>query len=365
MNRRHLRRALVPALLSGAGLILSSCGISLQSLPKIGAMSGPSYTITADFSNVVNLPADAQVRVGSFQVGQVSDIGLSHFVAVVKMKIKDSVKLPVGTTASIAFDTPLGDDYVVLTLPTARTASSTSYLANGATLSQLGQPAPSVEDTFAALGALLNGGGINQLQTIISQTDLALDGNQQQLRALINDLDSTVSSLADNTPAIDSALQAMAKLATTLHQGQSAITTGLESLGPAAEVLASQSGDLDTLFTNLDSLSNTADAVINASLTGSIDTFEQLGPLLDQLTEVQGQLEPALGAVEALETYTPRAVPGDYLQLGIDATVDIPPVPADAEKLQRITVDPPDPEEAYRQDPTEASIALLIAWGLP
>lgn len=351
------------ALVAAAGAMLSSCSFSLQSLPKIGAMTGPSYTITADFSNVVNLPAEAEVRIGSFQVGQVNSIGLHDFQAVVKMKIKKSVKLPTGTTASIAFDTPLGEDYVVLTVPA--TTPSTTYLTDGTTLTDVGQPAPSVEDTFAALGALLNGGGINQLQTIISQTDLAIGSNQQQIRALINNLDATVSSLAGNAPAIDQALQAMATLSTTLHQGQAAITTGLQALGPAADLLGSESQEIDALFANLNSLSTSANDVINASLTGSIATFEQLGPLLDQLTEVQGQLDPALTAVQALETYTPRAVPGDYLQLSINGTIDIPPVPADAGKLQRITVDPPDPQQSYDEDQTDASIALLIGWGLP
>lgn len=373
------------AAIAVSAVLLSSCSFSLQSLPKLGAMSGPSYKVIANFSNVVNLPADAQVRIGSFQVGQVTNIGLTEqagsncttndeldqtipncFEAVVTMKIKQSVKLPTGTTASIAFDTPLGEDYVVLTEPAAAaTATTTSYVAPGSSLSQVGTPAPSVEDTFAALGALLNGGGLDQLQTIISQTNLALDGNQPQIRALINNLNATVTSLAGNEPAIDSALSAMATLSQTLNQGSTAIATGLQALGPAAQELSSQSQDIDQLFVNLDALSNSANSIINASLDGSIATFQQLTPLLDQLTEVQGQLDPALTAIKSLEAYTPRAVPGQYLQLSINATVDIPPVPSDALPLDKVTVDPPDSQQSYRQDPDEAAIALVIAWGLP
>jgi phospholipid/cholesterol/gamma-HCH transport system substrate-binding protein len=374
MTRRPRLRAVLAA--GAAAATVSSCGLSLQSLPKIGALGGPTYTVTARFTNVVNLPADAEVRIGSFQVGQVSSIGLQNFQAVVKMRIKDSVKLPVGTTASIAFDTPLGEDYVVLTPPSSLTTTSAGapasaaggsgpYLGNGSTLSQVGQPAPSVEDTFAALGALLNGGGIDQLQTIISQTDLALEGNQPQIRSLLNELSSTVGTLAGDTPAIDQALQSIATLSTTLEQGSSTIDTGLRALGPAASILAGETQDLDSLFANLSSLSGAANSVIDASLTGSIDTFEQLGPLLDQLVEVQGQLQPALEAVSALETYTPRAIPGDYLQLAINATIDVPPVPSDAQTLQRITVDPPDPQQAYNFKGADASVALLIGWGLP
>ncbi|HWE57749.1 MAG TPA: MlaD family protein [Acidimicrobiales bacterium] len=361
----RLRRS--AALLAAAGL-LSSCGISLQSLPKIGGISGPTYKLTAFFTNVVNLPANAQVRVGSFTVGQVTAIGLQNFTAVVHMRIKDTTKLPKGTTATISFDTPLGEDYVLLQPPTTTTASGSGsgYLPDGGQipLPQTGD-APSVEDLFGALGTLLNNGGINQLQTIITQTNAALNGNQPQIRALIQNLNATVTSLAQNTPSIDKALQSIATLSTTLNQGSSSIQQGLNALGPAAQTLQSETTDLKGLFTNLDSLSSAANSIITASVSGTVETFQQLQPLLNQLTSVQSQLSPALSAIQALETYTPRAVPGNYLQLSIAATINVPAVPSDAPPLQKITVDPPDQSQSYLHDPTDASIATVLEGGLP
>lgn len=362
----RLRRLARPLTALVAAAALSSCGISLQSLPKIGGISGPTYRVTATFANVVNLPANAQVRVGSFAVGYVASIGLQDFQAVVHMRIKDTAKLPVGTTASIRFDTPLGEDFVLLQPPSGTTTAGVSYLSDGASIPETAtETAPSVEDTFGALGALLNGGGINQLQTIISQTDLALAPNQQKIRALISNLDSTVTTLSRSTPSIDRALQAIADLSTTLHQGSSTIQEGIAALGPAAQTLAAETGDLEGLFNNLDSLSTAANRIIDDSVDGSIATFQQLHPLLDQLTQVQSQLGPALTALTALERYTPRAIPGDYLQLSIDATIDIPPVPSDAPPLQKIYVDPPDPSQAYNQQQDQASIAAVLEGGLP
>lgn len=359
MNR--LRSGRTAALLAGAAVTLSSCGISLQSLPKIGGVSGPTYTVDATFANVVNLPANAEVRVGSFAVGYVSSIGVRNFQALVTMKIKKSTKLPVGTTASIRFDTPLGEDFVQLQPPPGP-ATSGPVLTNGSALPETAtSTAPSVEDAFGALGALLNGGGINQLQTIVDQTNLALNGNQQKIRSLIEYLNSTLTTFAQDTPSIDNALQAMASLSKTLNNGSPAITQGIAALGPAADVLASETSDLNGLLTNLNKLSSAANAIIDASATGTVQTLQALQPLLTQLTGVQSQLGPALDAITALETNTPRAIPGDYLQLSANVNIQVPPVPADALPLQKVTVDPPDPNQSY----TRSGIATLIEGGLP
>lgn len=349
------------ALLVGAAAALSSCGISLQSLPKIGGVSGPTYRLTATFANVVNLPANAQVRVGAFSVGYVSSIAVKDFQAVVTMKIKDRTRLPVGTTASIRFDTPLGEDFVLLQPPQApRTAGP--VLTGGAVIpEQDTSTAPSVEDAFGALGALLNGGGIDQLQTIIDQTNLALAGNQGKIRSLISNLNSTITTFSQNSPSIDTALQAMADLSKTLNQGSSTITTGIGALGPAADVLASETGDLNSLLANLNKLSAAANSIIDASATGTVQSVRALQPLLTQLTGVQQQLGPALSAITSLERNTPHVVPGNYVQLAVNANIDVPPVPADAPPLQKVTVDPPDPNQSY----TRSAVATMIEGGLP
>jgi phospholipid/cholesterol/gamma-HCH transport system substrate-binding protein len=341
-------------------LLLSSCGISLQSLPKIGGVSGPTYPVTATFANVVNLPDNAEVRVGSFSVGYVSSIAVRNFQAVVTMKIKKNTSLPTGTTAAVHFDTPLGEDFVLLLPPTG--PATGPKLAAGASIPESQtDTAPSVEDTFGAMGALLNGGGIDQLQTIIQQTNLAFNGNQQKIRSLLTYLNGTITSLAQNTPAIDNALSAMAGLATVLNQGSATITRGIATIGPAADVLARETGDLKDLNTQLAALSSAANTIVDTSAAGTVQTFRALEPLLTQLTSVQQQLGPALSALSSVEQLTPRVVPGDYVQLAIDANIDIPPVPPDAPPLQKVTVDPPDPTESYDQ----SAAAVLIEDGLP
>jgi phospholipid/cholesterol/gamma-HCH transport system substrate-binding protein len=350
-----------PAAFLALALGASSCGLSLQSLPKIGGVSGPTYGLTATFANVVNLPANAQVRTGAFSVGYVSAIKVHDFQAIVTMRIKKDVRLPVGTTAAINFDTPLGEDFVLLQAPQPAMPGA-QLLGDGSRIPESDTAtAPSVEDAFGALGALLNGGGIDQLQTIISQTDLALDGNQQKIRSLLESLNATVTSFAQNSPSIDNALTAIAALSKTLNDGSTTITNGIATIGPGVAVLGQENQDLAGLLTQIDRLSSAANNIIEASATGTVQTVKALQPLLGQLISVQQQLGPALTSIDAFERNTPKITPGDYVQLAINATVQVPPVPADALPLQKITVDPPDPNQSYDR----SAIEILIEGGLP
>ncbi|MGH9056918.1 MAG: MCE family protein [Acidimicrobiales bacterium] len=357
----RLRRGAGAAGLGAVAVLGSSCGISLQNLPKIGGVSGPTYELTATFANVVNLPANAQVRAGAFSVGTVTSIKVHDFKAIVTMRIKKGTRLSDGTSAAVRFDTPLGEDFVAL-LPPAGSQGQGPYLTGGSHIPETRTlTAPSVEDTFGALGALLNGGGIDHLQTIIDQTNLAFNGNQTHIRFLLNSLNATVSSFADNTPAIDNALAAIASLSQTLNQGSGTISNAIATLGPAAEVLAGDTGDINALLAQLGRLSTVANQIVTASTSGTVQTVQALKPLLDQLTSVQQELGPALDAIHSAELATPEATPGDYLQVSIGATIQVPPVPSDALPLRKVTVDPPEATQSYDR----SGIATLIEGGLP
>ncbi len=55
--------------------------------------------------------------------------------------------------------------------------------------------APTIEDTFAALSLLLNGGGLDKLQTIARELSMALRGRTGAARDVISQLDKVVADL--------------------------------------------------------------------------------------------------------------------------------------------------------------------------
>ncbi|HEY1831004.1 MAG TPA: MCE family protein [Acidimicrobiales bacterium] len=312
------RPAAVLAALAVVAILATSCGLSFQSLPKPGGLSG-GYTLKAVFANVLNLPVQAQVLIGADQVGQVSSISTKDFKADLTLSIKKSIKIPVGTTAQILFVDPLGDEFIQLTAPSGTPHGP--YLHNGDTLGEsVTSSAPSIADTLAALGALLNGGGLSQLETIVTNLNQALGGHQQQIRQIINGLAYTVTALNDNKGAVDNALAGLAALSTQLAKGDAAIGTGIDTIGPAVAVLSSENADFSNLLTATNQLATVANSVVNTSSSNIVNTIDQLYAVVNQMVGVESQLGPTLTDLSKFEQETKKIAPGDYLQLSLNGT---------------------------------------------
>jgi phospholipid/cholesterol/gamma-HCH transport system substrate-binding protein len=322
-------------------LVLSGCALSLQSLPKISGIHQPTYPVHAVFANVLNLPTDAQVRVGAEVVGQVETIGTKHYQADLTLEIKRTVRLPVGTTAQIRFDNPLGDEYVMLQTPTTLTSAldhpGTRFLAPGAVIpAGSTSTAPSVEDTFGALSLVLNGGGINQLETIIHELNNTFGGNQVPIRSFLTTIDQGVSSLSGGRTAIDGALASIASLSRQLNGGKSTIANGISSIAPAIGILASENTQITGLITQLSNLGAIGTKVAEQSGQNSVNDAKDLLPVVQQLESVSAQLAPDLSDLASFEKESLKVAPGNYLQVSAIVNVVLPPGSFEATPLAQL-----------------------------
>ena len=326
-SHRVVRRAVVAvAGLLATAVTASGCGLSFQALPKPGGVSGPTYDVTAIFGNVLNLPVQARVLIGADQVGQVSSITTSHFKADLTLTIRSGIRIPRGTTAQILFVDPLGDEFIQLYPP--RGVSHGPYLTDGSVLSERDTSnAPSIADTLAALGALLNGGGLNQLQTIVTNINEALGGHQQQIQHIINDLSFTATALNANKNDVDNALASLATLSAQLAKGDATIAHGIDTIGPAIAVLSSENQDFQNLLTATTNLSNVADSIVTKSSSSILGTIRQLYAVVNQMVGVESQLGPTLTDLALFETETKKIAPGNYLQLSLDGTAIVNQTP--------------------------------------
>jgi phospholipid/cholesterol/gamma-HCH transport system substrate-binding protein len=322
-----LRRTFATAVALASVVALGGCALSLQSLPKVSGLGGPTYKIHAVFANVLNLPDDAQVREGAEVIGQVGNISTSNYHADLTLDIKSSARLLVGTTAQVRFDNPLGDEYVILVEPVSPSSTEgvAQYIAPGALIPESDtSTAPSVEDTLGALSLVLNGGGLNQLQVIIHELNNTFNGNQPQIRSFLTTIDQGVSSLAGGHTAIDNALASIAGLTHKLNGGRQTIANGINALAPAIGVLASENGQISDLLSELSDLGSIGTRVAQQSGQDSVNDARALLPVVQQLESVSQQLGPDLSDLALFEADTPKVAPGDYLQVKVIANVLLP-----------------------------------------
>ena len=170
---------------------LAGCSVpSLADLPLPGgAPSGPAYHVTAEFSDVLDLVPQAAVKVNDVTVGSVEKVTLSGWTAHVRLRLDKSVNLPANSTAAIRQTSLLGEKYVALDKPL--TSPGRGQLVDGGVipLSQT-QRSAEVEEVLAALGLLLNGGGLAQLKTINQELGTALGGREAAAKDALNQLDT-------------------------------------------------------------------------------------------------------------------------------------------------------------------------------
>ena len=99
------------------------------------------------------------------------------------------------------------------------------------------ETAPTVEDALAQASLLINGGGLDQLQTITEELNTALGGNEDDVRLLLNQASTFLTQASATTSSIDAVLTSLNSLSGTLNDRQDVINRAMKEIRPAAAVL--------------------------------------------------------------------------------------------------------------------------------
>jgi phospholipid/cholesterol/gamma-HCH transport system substrate-binding protein len=194
MRARH---RLLPLLLCWG--FLTGCGLQLQDVPMPKLVSGPTYRITAEFSDALNLPVDAPVKMDGATVGQVAAVEPGDYVALVTLAIAEDVELAGNSRAEIRLTSPMGTSFVQL-LP----GRKGEPLRDGDVISlRRTSEAPDISDLLNALSTVVTGGSFHDISTIIKQLNVALTGNTDSVQQLFRRLDRAVTRFNDELPTLD------------------------------------------------------------------------------------------------------------------------------------------------------------------
>ena len=321
------RTRLAATLAVAAAVLLSGCGFKgAYSLPLPGGSgNGAVFHVTAVFDNVQDLVPMAAVRVDDVPVGDVTGIKYDPAThkARVTMRVKKSVHLPANAVATLEQTTLLGEKYIALGPPSGSPAQG--ELTNGAVINDNATSnLPDVEELFGVLSAVLNGGSLQDLQTIDLEISKALGGREQQVRSALAQVDKFVSDLDGQRHQITRALDELNRFSAALAKQNTTLADALDHLGPGLKVLADERVQFTQLLTDLSKFGQVATHIITASREQTVAGLRDLKPILARLNAAGTNLPRGL---ELFPTYPfPKAiaggVPGDYNGLKLTFSAD-------------------------------------------
>jgi phospholipid/cholesterol/gamma-HCH transport system substrate-binding protein len=304
----------------------SFTGIYDLPLPGGADLGDHPYTLRAQFRDVLDLVPQSGVKVNEVAVGRVMEIKLAPdgWTAEVTLALNGDVRLPANALAKLRQSSLLGEKYIELTPPAGGTEQG--ELVEGAVIPlDRTNRNTEVEEVLGALSMLLNGGGVDQLQTITRELNTAFAGNEPQIKALLANVDTMVTKLDARKGDITRALDGMNRLSVTLANQRGQIGNVIEHIGPGLRVLSEQRQQLVTMLQSLDNLSGVAVDTVNKSKADLVADLEAIAPSLRKLAEAGDSLPKAL---EILLTFpfSDGAVPavrGDYMNLYLNLDLNV------------------------------------------
>jgi virulence factor Mce-like protein len=229
-------------------VLAAGCATGLESLPlPAPSLTANSIALTAVFSNALNLPAKAKVKLNGADIGEVESIHAHDFTALVNMRIRSDVPVRVGATAQLRSATPLGDVFVAIK-PDPNQAPDGPLLRDGDVI-PVGSTtaAATIEELLSSAALLVNGGAIRRLVSIVNGTGSAVGGRGEKIAAMLHESDEVISRLNARSAQINNALRSTSGLAAMLQTHQHTLNETLAAGAPATSVIADNAAQLADL----------------------------------------------------------------------------------------------------------------------
>lgn len=298
---------------------LSACGTTMRDLPIPGTgVSGDTIEVKAQFSEALNLAVGAPVKVNGVDMGKVKDITVDDFVAEATMTLKTDAELREGAQARLRYTTPLGELFVDVTNP-----ATGAELGDDATLELKDtETAPTVEDALAQASLLINGGGLEQLQTVTEELNTALSGNEGDYRTLLDRASVFLTQANATTQSIDQVLNSLNGLSRTLADREGTINKAVKEIRPAAKVLREQTPDFTRLLAEIEKFTGAANSTVNATRSQLLSMLKQVEPVLAEFARNNGVFDQSLRALINGAAAVDEVAATDYLNISLELHLD-------------------------------------------
>jgi phospholipid/cholesterol/gamma-HCH transport system substrate-binding protein len=307
----HQRLTVAFTALVGLALV-TGCGPTMADLPLPGnGVSGDTIEMTVRFDEALNLAQGAQVKVNGVSEGKVRSVTTKNFKAIATLQVRRSAHVRTDASARLRYTTPLGELFVDVTNP-----SKGQVVKDGGSLDpRRSTTAPTVEDALSSASLLVNGGGLNQLQTVTDQLNAAIGGREDTVRDLLVRANTFLDGADAATGDIDRALRALAAVSKIANENRATIRAALHDLQPAARVLRENTPDFTALLAKVAEFSGTANDVVGKTRVQILRMVREVSPVLQEFLDNTALLGPSLRSLVQVSNTLNNVVPGDYLSL--------------------------------------------------
>ncbi|WP_245667372.1 MCE family protein [Actinomadura macra] len=193
----------------------------------LGTSFAGRYRLTATFDDVTGLLEGDAVKVAGTPVGQVKSIEVVRGKAVVGMDVDDEVRLPDDSTAAIRWRNVVGQRVVYL-----EPGQSRGRLGDGDRVPRT-RSVVDLGDIVNSLGPLTRNLDPTQLNKILFAFSQALDGNEQNIGLLTDNLDALLRTFAARRKTIQGMIdnyETVSRAVATRDRQIAASVDNLESL---------------------------------------------------------------------------------------------------------------------------------------
>lgn len=277
------------AALGACAALSAGCATSINDIPLPGGaeLGADPIHVTMEFGDVLDLVRQGTVKVNGLPAGRIEQVGLAAdgWTAQIEVALRGDVELPANAVASIQQTNLLGEKFVELSAP--EDAPPTGRLQDGAHLGlDRTRTATDIEQVLGALSLLLNGGGLNQLQDIITELEKATGGREPELRASLESAGQLMDSLNTQRDNIVRAIDGVDVLAERAREQTPQIQAVLDELPAGVRVLEEQRPQFTEMLVKLDQLGTVGSDVLGRSREDLIADLRALRPVLQELAKV-------------------------------------------------------------------------------
>lgn len=280
--------------------LASGCSMNLEdyTLPGGTDVGDAPMTVSVQFEDVLDLVLQSTVKVNGLDAGRVSDVSLAEdgWTARVEILLRDDLELPANVQASIQQTNLLGEKFVQLTPP--EDEPPTGRLSDGDVVSTSDtRTATDIEQVLGALSLLLNGGGVDQLQPIVTELRSLADGREEGLTETLRSADELISGLNRQRDSITGALEGVNLMTARANDQQEQIQAALDELPAGVAVLEEQRPQLVEMLRRVDALGQVGSDILLTSREDLIADLRALQPVLQYLAQSTPELIELTGFV--------------------------------------------------------------------